>query len=246
MTTSLLNVFIFTSTRRSYFLHHFTLDIALDVKAIIGNYLVSAKYRILKRLRDKDSLQDQNIKELQEELQKLAEETKIRKIPSYAIVRRRTLTEFWIRNSESTSVLGEADIAKYISSLGEVVLNKGQPISDEMRDQLLTNEIKESETVLILKVKKPDYLGYSRWLFHHDGHPIEASIEDKNWLSAFQNRQVIVRPGDSLKARLRSEIRTGYDSEDILVHHYVTHVIEIIPGEDNAQTFLFPEDEPVK
>ena len=31
MTTSLLNVFIFTSTKRSYFLHHFTLDRALGL-----------------------------------------------------------------------------------------------------------------------------------------------------------------------------------------------------------------------
>jgi len=214
----------------------------LDLKRIIGDYLVKAKYRILKRLKDRDSLDERNVKELQDELQNLAQETNVRKIPSYGVVKRRVLAEFWIKTSESTAVLGERDIAKYISAPGEVLLPRGYFISEEIKEEILTKEISTCENVLMLKVKKPDYLGQSRWLFHHEGHPIEASIEDKEWLAAFQSRNIIVCPGDSLKARLKTEIMRGYDREDVSVRYYVTKVIDVIAGDKGTQAFLFPED----
>lgn len=214
----------------------------LDFKKIVGDYLVRAKYRILERLRDEDSLNERNIKELQAELQELAEQTKVRKIPAYGAVKRRLLTEFWIKTSESTAVLGARDAAKYISAPGEVVLPRGSLLADEIKEEMLTQEISTTETVLFLRVKKPDYLGQSRWLFHHDGHPIEATIENKEWLAAFQRREILVRPGDSLKARVKTEIRKGYDKEDVSVRYYVTNVIDVIPGGTGTQPSLFPED----
>lgn len=214
----------------------------LDFKKIIGDYLVKAKYRVLNRLKDKDSLEAPKIKELQHEIQKLAEETKLRKIPSYGVVRYREIAEFWIRTSESTAVLGESDVAKYISGAGNIILPKGAFLDDETKEQILTQEISTDETVLQLKVKKPDYLGQSRWLFHHDKHPIEASIEDKEWLAAFQNRQIVIRPGDSLRARLKTEVRKGYDKEDMSVHYYVTKILDIITGDTGTQASLFPEE----
>jgi hypothetical protein len=216
----------------------------LNYKKIIGDYLVKAKYRILECLKDKDSLDETKVKQLQEELQQLAEETRVRKIPSYGVVRRRVLAEFWIETSESTAVLGERDVARYISAAGKIVLPRGYVLPDEIKEEILTKEISTSETVLLLKVKKPDYLGESRWLFHHDGHPIEASIEDKEWLAAFQNRKIIVRPGDSLKAHLKTEVRRGYDKEDVSVRYYITKVIDIIEGDKGTQASLFPEDKP--
>jgi len=216
----------------------------LDYKKTIGDYLVNAKYHILERLKDKDSLNDPNVKELQGELQRLVEETRVRKIPSYGVVRRKVLTEFWIKTSESTAVLGERDVARYISAPGQILLPKGFVLSEEIKEEILTQEITTSETVLFLKVKKPDYLGQSKWLFQHEGHPIEASIENKEWLEAFQNREIVVQPGDSLKVRLKTEVKKGYDREDISVRHYVTKVIDVIVGDKGTQGSLFPEDKP--
>ncbi|HUT17462.1 MAG TPA: hypothetical protein VMW84_04105 [Acidobacteriota bacterium] len=216
----------------------------LDYKKIIGDYLVKAKYRVLERLKDRDSLEESKVKELQGELQQLAEETKVRKIPSYGIVRRRVLAEFWIKTSESTAVLGERDVARYISTPGQIVLPKGSVLPDEIKEEILTQEISTSETVLLLKVKKPDYLGQSRWLFHYDGHPIEASIEDKDWLESFQNSDIIVRPGDSLKASLKTEVKKGFDKEDVSVRYYVTKVIDVVVGDKGTQGSLFQEDKP--
>ncbi len=154
------------------------------------------------------------------------------------------MAEFWIKTSESTAVLGERDIAKFISAPGEVLLPKGSFISEEIKEEILTKEISTSETVLLLKVKKPDYLGQSKWLFHHNGHPIEASIEDKEWLDAFQSRKIVVRPGDSLKARLKTEIMRGYDKEDVSVRYYIIKVLDVIAGEKGTQSYLFTENNP--
>ncbi len=55
---------------------------------------------------------------------------------------------------------------------------------------------------------------------------------------------MVVRPGDSLKARLKTEVRRGYDKEDVSVRYYVTKVIDVIEGGRSNQALLFPEDEP--
>lgn len=51
-------------------------------------------------------------------------------------------------------------------------------------------------------------------------------------------------PGDCLKARLKTEIRSGYDREDVSVRYYVTEVIDVIAGDKGTQAPLWPEDKP--
>ncbi len=215
----------------------------LNLKDILGKYLVEAKHWALKHLKDKESPKDVNIKEVQEKLHEIAEKTNLRKIPSYPLVKRKTLAEFYITTSESTSVLAENDSAKYVSSRGEIVLPKGHSIPDEIKEEMVTQETTTDETVLVLKVKKPDYLGRSKWIFRYGRHPIEAGIEDEKWLSQFQERKVIVRPGDCLKARVRTEIKKGYDGEDVSVRYDLIKVMEVIRADNATQSTFFPEDE---
>lgn len=212
-------------------------------KSILGRYLLESKHWILKYLKDEESLKEPNIKELQDKLQTIAEKTEVKRIPSYAPVKREKLVEFSVKTLESTSLLSEKDSAKYISSHGEITLPKGQPISDEMKLEILTEEKIIDVTTLVLRVKKPDYLGESRWLFQLDKHPLEAKIEDKEWLSAFQERTILVRPGDSLKARVRTELKKGYDGKDVGVRYDVIQVIEVIPASNSKQSTFFSEDE---
>ncbi len=74
-------------------------------------------------------------------------------------------------------------------------------------EELLTREVIPSQTVLILKVKKPDYLGTSKWEFVFE-HAIEAKILDVDWLVRFQNRREDVRPGDAIRAEVLTEVST--------------------------------------
>jgi len=208
-------------------------------KAILGKYLLEAKHWILKHIKDKENLKGEKLKVLQDKLQEIAEETKVRKIPSYAPVKREKLVEFSIKTLESTSVPTEKDKAKYVSRCGQITLPKGPVISDEAREEMLTEKNIVDETQLVLRIKKPDYLGESKWMFQWEKHPMEAKIEDKEWLSRFQTREILVRPGDSLKVRVRTEIKKGYDDKDISVRYDILKVLQVIPATDAKQSNFF-------
>jgi hypothetical protein len=70
---------------------------------------------------------------------------------------------------------------------------------------------------MILVVKKPDYLGDSKWDLRHGKRPKSARIEDNAWLKRFQSREVDVRPGDALRCEVQIEHLYGHDNE--LLHH---------------------------
>lgn len=51
-------------------------------------------------------------------------------------------------------------------------------------------------------IKKPDYLGRSKWVFKYNGHSIEAKFEGEKWLQKFQNNEETLNPGDSLRVMM--------------------------------------------
>lgn len=84
---------------------------------------------------------------------------------------------------------------------------------------------------MILAVKKPDYLGASRWELRHGKRTISAKIEDISFLRRFQGRQIDVRPGDALRCMVQSELRYGFDNNLLSERHTIIEVQEILPGE---------------
>ena len=95
---------------------------------------------------------------------------------------------------------------------------------------------------MILKVKKPDYLGESQWEFRHETHPIPAKILDEKWLKDFQSRKHDVRPGDSLRAIVETEVNYDYNQEVVGTHYYVIEVKEVIrQGSQNQLNLMPPE-----
>ena len=93
---------------------------------------------------------------------------------------------------------------------------------------MLTARSIHNESEMILKIKKPDYLGQSMWEFRHDGRTIEAKIADGEWLRRFHDREFVLGPGDAIKATVR--MRVNYDSRGdvIMTHREITKVSEII------------------
>jgi hypothetical protein len=92
----------------------------------------------------------------------------------------------------------------------------------------MTKETIESSAEMILKVKKPDYLGDSMWDFKHEKKTIPAKIEHADWLLRFQRREVDVRPGDSVRAVVG--FTTKYDDRYnvIAIRYSILEIIEII------------------
>lgn len=81
---------------------------------------------------------------------------------------------------------------------------------------------------MILAVKKPDYLGASKWDFRHGKRAISGRIDDGDFLTEFQGRKTNVRPGDALRCMVTIEMRYGFDNELISETLIVLEVLEVL------------------
>jgi hypothetical protein len=202
-----------------------------EIKKLIGHFLFKAKHVILDWCNDRKSISNRGeIKQLEAEILKLASETDIKILPAYAPLDTTTLLSDINSMKQSLSYLESKDKATFSTELGTSEYNKSLSISDDMFKELITKEMIASEGERIIKVKKPDYLGESKWGFKYAGHMVEAKISDMSWLSRFQSNQETVQPGDSLRAVLREEISYGYDSEVVHTDYEVKEVKEVIRG----------------
>ena len=104
--------------------------------------------------------------------------------------------------------------------------------------------IRETEVAsaasMVFIVKKPDYLGESRWDLRHGKRSVSAKIEDVKWLAKFQGRKLDVRPGDALRCKARIEMAYGFDNELIAEQYFIEEVLAIV--ENAYQHPLFDED----
>ena len=113
--------------------------------------------------------------------------------------------------------------------------------SSETMENLMTKEQLSNESTMILKVKKPDYLGNSMWEFKHGNKTIPAKITHDDWVLKFQKRQVDLRPGDSIKARVNVIVKYGHDNNLIGTVYEITEVIKELPLSDDGQSIMFDQ-----
>jgi len=92
---------------------------------------------------------------------------------------------------------------------------------------------------MILKVKKPDYLGESKWDFRHGGRSFPAKIIHKVWLESFQNREIDIRPGDSIRTMVEMTDKYDFDGELIGTDYNILQVIEVIQINSPKQMDIF-------
>jgi hypothetical protein len=212
----------------------------LDWKPIVGQYLVKSKYIIIDFLEGKTTIS--NIKELKpvmEKIFRLAEETGVRRLPAYTQPQAKDILEGIKDISASLADLNKEDSVKYITEEQEVSFNLEFKLAPESIEELLAKETISNEAEMILKVKKPDYLGESMWDFRFGDKTISVSVEDVDWLEKFQSRKVIVRPGDSIRGIMKTSHRYDYNGELIGTHYALTTIIEVMLAPDNEQSGMF-------
>lgn len=110
----------------------------------------------------------QEIEELEKDLLQLAEETDVRLLPAYEPVPREKLIRSIEKINTALAPLNDNDKAEFISNEGTVEFNLSLYIAPETIEDLITADIIESSVQMIIKVKKPDFLGTSQWEFRHD------------------------------------------------------------------------------
>lgn len=100
----------------------------------------------------------------------------------------------------------------------------------------------EGEAEMTLLVKKPDYLGNSKWEFKDDKKAISAHISDPEWLHDFHNGEAILQPGSSLICNVRYRHDLDKSGNTIDSVYEVTRVIETIAPSDATLNDLFKDE----
>lgn len=210
-----------------------------EVKKVIGHFLVAAKHKILDWCGERTEIVSlEEVKQLQSDIHRLAEQSDVKLLPAYAPIAIPTLLADITAVHQSLSYLAANDEATLISSEGQSKFNAEFEVSQAMVQELVTREKIAAKGERIVKIKKPDYLGTSKWEFRYAGRAIEAKILHKEWLQRFQANQVSLNPGDSLRVILNEEVSYGYDSEIVQTDYEVVEVIEVLPGFRAIQTPL--------
>lgn len=215
----------------------------LDWRPAIGKYLVRAKYVYL-RWANREGL-DGSLTALGREIQQIAQETDVKHLPDYAPPPAGELIEATRTLDEARGMLISGDSMKYISE-GNPDIDFNLSIQWNLAE-LEDLSVKETTTLdniqMNLIVKKPDYLGVSKWDVRHGTKAISAKIEDGDWLTQFQSRQIDIRPGDALKCKVTIEHRYGYDNELISEKYVITEVLEVLENKAAEQRSIFDEEE---
>ena len=207
----------------------------LSLKKILGAYLVKAKYVILEKMKENDAIESNtDIEVLENELLRIAKETDLLRLQDYCKINRKELLLGMKLISETMRQLPSGTDFFYQSESGNSDISKHFVITDDKIDELIIKREILNTQKMILKVKKPDYLGHSQWDFKHGTRLINAKIIDYNWLNKFHIREIDIRPGDSLYSNVN--ILTAYDENLNLVSekYEIVEVFNVI--QDNQVT----------
>ena len=200
-----------------------------DWKKILGNYLLCAKYAILRNFPEKnEGITKQSIGAIQETIIHAAEQTGAAALPFYHPPSIPEIIDSISNYQQAVQHLGERETASILDQNGErISIPKIADYSRETAIAALREKEFSNELQAMLGVKKPDYLGRSRWSFVYDGKTIEAPILHETWLARFQNREIDVRPGDALRVIIRVTVTYGSGSNVLNTRHEVLEVIEV-------------------
>lgn len=213
---------------------------SLDWKQQVGKYALKAKYKAIEWL-DKEIEQDKNpnLADLSNEIQKLAEETDVNYLPDYAPIQHSRLAQSLDTFQRAKQKLKENETITVTLDKSEYrVKTKGDWMPSAFTEPDSDQEL-QNESDLLLVIKRPDFLGNSRWEFRHGKSTIKAAIEHNDWLESFQRGDFPVKPGDALKVRVI--FINKYDSKGTLVEsiNKITKVYGVINRPNNKTGDLF-------
>lgn len=211
----------------------------LEWKKIVGSFLVKSKHFLIEYLENKETIETfTQIEEIQNGIVLLAKQTNVLRIPSYATIPAWKLLVDIQDISEAIHPLLPEDKAMLITDSESILINPRFKISQESIETLLTDRVFTSDIEMILKVKKPDFLGQSMWEMKYGNKSILVKIIDQKWLSEFHEQRVSVLPGDSLHGLVRHQENIDQHGQLISESFHVLKVREIVKRQDGRQLSL--------
>jgi hypothetical protein len=209
-------------------------DTSDDLETRIKNYLHNGRKTITQGLFDFEKANDEHINLIIEKVKKVAVDTGISEEPFFAPPSKKAMTPI-IAAAQDTGETLDDKTSLFYSVENETLTELPKKIK---MDKTLFGE-EEQKTVLntqqlILKIKKPDYLGDSKWEMKHGNNKLICKIEDNVWIEKFKSKKVFAFPGDSLFCNVR--ILNEYDSKLNLIksEYFIVEVLDVIQGNFDA------------
>lgn len=216
-----------------------------DIKKILGHYLVKCKYILINKLEGTTEISDANfINDIRKDLYEEAIRTDIKSFPYYEPIALPRLIDNIDKINKSLSSLSSNDKVLFEGSeQGEKAsFNMTLNFTPSTIEDMLTKETLSDTSTMILKVKKPDYLGTSMWDFKYGAKTIQAKVLDDGWLIQFQKRKIDIRPGDSIRAKVATTVKYGHDNGILATTYELIKVEEILPLNDISTLNWLEED----
>lgn len=217
----------------------------LDAKKLLGDYLVRGKYKILEKMGETEVVTDpKQIENLTTDLKILAQQYNFLIPETTSGIDSLKLLSTMNNISRIAGQLPADSTFTYLSDEPALDINKKFEIPQNCIDIILENQHIDNHSIMIIKVKQPDYLGSAQWIFRYDGKALPCSIDDEEWIRKFHSRKIDIRPGDSLKVEM--DIRSSYDkNNELLSQKYtikkVLEVINMIEVEQIEMKTISPE-----
>ena len=213
----------------------------IDWKPQIGKYLVKGKYMIINFLNKdvKAGSEDVAMRKILKEVKQAAEETGVLQMPTYGEMNKTDFIKSADNLIKARGELSDEDTFEYVSEYGTAHFKSNITWSPERIKELFIQRIEKKEISMLLLVRKPDYLGETKWEFRFKKNTIIGKILDEEWLHQFQTRVIDVRPGDSLKCLVKQEISYDGRNEIIDEKYEIIKVEEIIKANKSSQNPLF-------
>lgn len=188
----------------------------------------------IKTLNDTKIESGEQINDIQSKIKKLAVDNNIDNILTYTPPQPKAILNVVDGFSKSVKMLSENETVHYHCNKDIIPIQKNIEVCFDKIQEEFVNKTIVSEGEMILKIKKPDLLGNTLWTFKHD-KPMQAHIEDTEWLKNFLNAEIPLFSGDSLHANVKTI--TKYDNNGNLIkqEYIVTKITEKISGDHNEQ-----------
>ncbi len=210
----------------------------IDWKPAVGKYLVKGKHLLLKKLEGRKTLPPKEVlQEVADGLHQLAKESDVLRLPAYSRITEVSIAEQAKIISDSIARLEPGESISFGGDDGEAVIDADFSVTDDDITNLLVSQTLVSVREIILMVRKPDFLGESKWEFRFDRKNMSVSIADKDWLSEYQDGKKDIRPGDALRVNMRESVSYDANGEVVNVEREIVEVLEIKRKQEQATLF---------
>ena len=191
---------------------------------------------------DDRNINFEQVKRLCEEIEREAAQVSNGQLHSSTHLPPSDVIRFGVKVVKAVNGLSANDSVYFATSNVNVEIPKGIPLDEDVAQQLLLEYVEENrDLAAVLKVKKPDYLGRSKWsvVYQRNGRTIDVKIQHYTWLDQYQTNSLgdSILPGDCLLAVMLVRCGFGKGGEIVFEDFIVEEVLKVIHSSHEQRGF---------